>query len=112
MVQILISFDLRPGLEQEYADFVVRTGVPFWRSQAGILSVKGFRNILGASPRIVSEVECESLDAALRVLASSEYQAIVDQQARFVTNRSVLLLAPTGRTPEGHGQGLSAEGKK
>jgi hypothetical protein len=100
MVQILISFDLRPGPEQEYADFVVQTGVPFWRSQPGILSVKGFRNILGASPRIVSEVECESLEAAQRVLDSAEYRAIVDQQARFVTNRSVLLLAPTGRTPE------------
>jgi hypothetical protein len=102
MVQILISFDLRPGLDQEYNDFVVHSGVPFWRSQPGILSVKGFRNILGASPRIVSEVECENVEAAVRVLASSEYQAIVDQQARFVTNRSVLLLSPTGRTPEEH----------
>jgi hypothetical protein len=99
-VQILISFDLRPGLEQEYADFVIHTGVPFWRSQPGALSVKGFRNILGASPRIVSEVDCESLDAAMRILASCEYQAIVDQQARFVTGRAVLLLAPTGRTQE------------
>jgi hypothetical protein len=100
MVQILISFDLRPGLDQEYSEFVVKTGVPFWRSQPGIVAVKGLRNILGASPRIVSEVECESLEAAMRVLASPEYQAIVDQQARFVTNRAVLLLAPTGRTAD------------
>jgi hypothetical protein len=99
-VQILISFDLRPGLDQEYSDFVVDTGVPFWRSQPGLVSVKGYRNILGASPRIVSEVDCESLEAAIRILASAEYQAIVDQQARFVTGRSVLLLAPTGRTRE------------
>jgi hypothetical protein len=100
MVQILISFDLRPGLDQEYSDFVVKTGVPFWHSQPGVVAVKGFCNILGASPRIVSEVECESLDVAMRVLSSPEYQAVVDQQARFVTHRSVLLLAPSGRTPE------------
>ncbi len=99
-VQILISFDLRPGLAEEYNDYVVKTGVPFWRSQPGVISVKGYRNILGASPRIVSEVECESLDVAMRILASAEYQAIVDQQARFVTGRAVLLLAPTGRTQE------------
>ena len=97
-VQILISFDLQPGLEQEYAEFVTGTGVPFWRAQAGVVSVRGYRNILGASPRIVSEVDCESLEAAMRILASPEYQAIVDRQARFVTGRSVLLLAPTGRT--------------
>lgn len=100
MVQILLSFDLRPGLEQEYKDFVVGTGVPFWRSQPGVLSVRGYRNILGASPRIISEVDCESPDAAMRILASAEYQDIVEQQARFVTGRSVLLLAPTGRTQE------------
>ena len=99
-VQILISFDLRPGLAQEYNDFVVKTGVPFWRSQPGVVSVRGYRNILGASPRIVSEVDCESLEAAMRILAGSDYQAIVDQQARYVTGRSVLLLAPTGRTQE------------
>jgi hypothetical protein len=97
-VQILISFDLRPGLDEEYNDFVVKTGVPFWRSQTGILSVKGFRNILGASPRIVSEIDCDSLAVAMRILASAEYQSIVDQQARFVTGRAALLLAPTGRT--------------
>jgi hypothetical protein len=110
VIQLLISFDLRPGLDQEYGDFVVHTGVPFWRAQSGILAVKGFRNVLGASPRIVSEVDCDSLDAALRVLNSPEYQAIVDRQARFVTNRSVLLLAPTGRTPEATGQGPSGGG--
>jgi len=99
-VQILISFDLRPGLEQEYAEFVTNNGLPFWRAQPGVLSVRGYRNILGASPRIVSEVDCESLEAAVRILARSEYQAIVEQQARFVTGRSVLLLAPTGRTRE------------
>lgn len=100
MIQILISFDLRPGLYQEYSDFVIKTGVPFWQSQPGILAVKGFRNILGSSPLIVSEIVCESLDVAMRILSSPEYQAIVEQQARFVSNRSVLLLAPTGRTPE------------
>ncbi len=99
MVQILISFDLRPGLEEEYDEFVRNVGVPFWRRQQSVMTVKGFFNILGASPRIVSEVECESLDAAMSILASPEYQAIVDEQARFVARRSVLLLAPTGRTP-------------
>lgn len=99
-VQILISFDLRPGLDREYREFVVGTGVPYWRSQPGVLSVRGYRNILGASPRIVSEVDCESPEAAMRILTSAEYQAIVDQQARFVTGRSVLLLTPTGRAEE------------
>lgn len=99
-VQILISFDLRHGLTQEYANFVTETGVPFWRAQPGVLSVRGYRNVLGASPRIVSEVDFEDLEAAMRILASAEYQTIVDQQARFVTGRGVLLLAPTGRTRE------------
>jgi hypothetical protein len=100
MVQVLISFDLRPGLDQEYSDFVVKTGVPFWRSQPGLLAMRGYRNVLGSSPLIVAEADCESLEAAMRILASPEYHALVDQQARFVTNRSVLLLAPTGRTAD------------
>ena len=112
MIQILITFDLRPEAEKEYTEFVVQTGVPFWWSQPGILSVKGFRNVLGASPRIVSEVECESLEAAMRVLGSPEYEAIVDQQARFVTNRAVLLLTPTGRTPEDADRGRPAEARR
>jgi len=99
-VQILISFDLRPGAEPEYSEFVVKTGVPFWRSQAAVLSVRGYRNLSGSSPHIVSEVDCESLETAMGILESAQYQAIVEQQARFVTGRSVLLLAPTGRTRE------------
>jgi hypothetical protein len=84
-------------LEDEYARFVEDTGMPFWRNRSGIVAVKGFRNVLGGSPHIVSEIDCESLESARNALASPEYQSVLGQQARFVTNRSVWLLTPTGR---------------
>ena len=100
MVQILITFDIRPELEEEYGRFVERVGMPFWRDRNGILAVRGFRNVLGGSPQIVAEVDCESLEAACSALFSPEYERVLKQQAKFVTNRSVCLLAPTGRTKD------------
>jgi len=96
-VQILITFDIRPELQEEYGRFVEHAGMPFWRDRPGIIAVRGFRNVLGSSPQIVAEVDCESLEAACNALASPEYQTILKQQARFVGNRSVWLLSPTGR---------------
>ena len=46
MIQILISFNLRPGVETEYGAFVVEKGVPFWHTQKGIVAVRGYRNVL------------------------------------------------------------------
>lgn len=97
MVRILITFDIRPGLDEEYGRFVQDTGMPFWRNRPGIGMVRGFRNVLGGSPHIVAEVDCETLEAACDALASPEYESVLKQQASFVTNRSVWLLAPTGR---------------
>lgn len=100
MVQILITFDIRPELEEEYRRFVEHVGMPFWRDRPGIVAVRGFRNVLGGSPQIVAEVDCESLEAACNALFSPEYEAILKQQARLVTNRSVWLLTPTGRATD------------
>jgi hypothetical protein len=100
MVQILITFDIRPESEEEYQRFVEQKGMPFWRDRPGILAVRGLRNVLGGSPQIVAEVDCESLESACNALACPEYEGILKQQARFVTNRSVWLLSPTGRATE------------
>jgi hypothetical protein len=100
VAQILITFDIRAGLEDEYARFVEDTGMPFWRDRPGIMAVRGFRNVLGGSPHIVAEVDCEGLEAARDALGSPEYQTVLEEQARFVTNRSVWLLTPTGRATD------------
>jgi hypothetical protein len=98
MVQILISFDVLPGVQEAYHDFVLSTGVPFWMNQTDVLAVRGFRNILGSHPQIIAQVDCEDLEAAIRILSSPEYRAIVEEQSKFVTNRLIWLLEPTGRT--------------
>ena len=99
MVVIMISFDLRPGVEADYSDFVTRVGVPFWRRQEGLLEIAGYTNLLGASPQVVSQMKCRDAATALRILSDPEYKEIVRQQAEFVTGRQVLLLEPSGRTP-------------
>ena len=98
LVQILLSFDLLPGVQEAYHDFVVSTGVPFWMNQTGVQTVRGFRNILGSHPQIIAQVDCEGLEAAIRILSSPEYRVIVEEQSKFVSNRLVWLLEPTGRT--------------
>ena len=100
MVQILVTFDIRPGLEEDYARFVKDVGMPFWQDRPGILAVRGLRNVLGGSPQIVAEVDCESLESAWAALTDAEYESVLKQQSDFVTNRSVLLLTPTGRTTD------------
>lgn len=98
MVQIMISFDVLPGMQEVYQDFVLSTGVPFWINQTDVLAVRGFRNILGSHSQIIAQVDCEDLGAAIRILSSPEYRAIVEEQSQFVTNRMIWLLEPTGRT--------------
>jgi len=100
MMQILITFDIRPESEEEYGRFVEQIGMPFWRDRPGIVAVRGFRNMLGSSPQIVAEVDCDSLEAACDALFSPEYEKVLRQQAKFVTNRSVWLLTPTGRATD------------
>ena len=100
MVTIMISFDLLPGVEEEYGRFVTERGVPYWKRQEGLLEISGYRNLLGGSPHIVSQMKCRDGETALRILSDPEYREIVKEQARFVTDRSVLLLEPSGRTPQ------------
>lgn len=99
-VKLLISFDIVPGRESEYEEFLHSTGIPFWRGRPGIVAMRSYRTVIGPGPAVVAEIEFESAQVAMTALLSREYGEVKRRQAEYVTALSSKLLAPSLPTEE------------
>ncbi len=85
MVKILMTWDIKPGREQEYFEFMVREWVPGIQ-RLGIEPTDAWYTQHGNSPQILSGGTARDLGAMRRILLTDDWHSLKEQLLSFVDN--------------------------
>jgi hypothetical protein len=86
--KLLLSWDILPGREQEYFEFVVRDFIPGIQA-LGLEPSDAWLTIYGDHPQILTGVQIENLNSLNAVMASQEWDQMVTKLLDFVDNLQI-----------------------
>jgi hypothetical protein len=82
-VKLLMTWDILPGREQEYFEFVVRELIPGMQHM-GLEPSDAWFTMYGDQPQILAIVQSSSMAKLEEVLASSDWDKITNQLMDYV----------------------------
>lgn len=95
MVKLLMSWDIKPGRDSEYFEFVVREWVP-GITRLGLQPTEAWFTIYGDRPQVLTGGITEDLDAMQRILGSKEWLKLHGRLLDMVTNYRQKIVRATG----------------
>jgi hypothetical protein len=96
MVKLLMTWDIKPGRESEYFEFIVREFAPRIM-KLGIQPTEAWYTVYGSGPQILTGVVSEDLQTMRQILAGDEWAELLNELMHFVTNFRQKIVAATGR---------------
>lgn len=96
MVKILMSWDIKPGSESDYFEFVVREFAP-GIMKLGVQPTEAWYTVFGDGPQILTGGVAEDLSTMQSILASDDWQKLQNKLFEFVTNFDSKIVRATGR---------------
>jgi hypothetical protein len=96
MVKLLMSWDIRPGRESEYFEFVMREFAP-GIMRLGIQPTEAWYTVYGNGPQILTGGVAEDLQAMHQILTGNEWEELHSELMSYVTNYRQKIVAATGR---------------
>ena len=95
-VKVLMTWDILPGREQEYFEFVVRDFIPGMQ-RLGLEVSDAWFTMYGEHPQIMAAAQMPNLNALNRVLESTEWADLVKLLMDYVEDFKVKIVpAQTG----------------
>jgi hypothetical protein len=82
-VKLLMTWDIIPGREQEYFEFVVREFMPGVQ-RLGMEPSDAWLTMYGKQPQIMAAMQMPTLNALEIALNTSEWESLVRQLSDFV----------------------------
>ncbi|MDD2695107.1 MAG: hypothetical protein PHS96_00720 [Anaerolineales bacterium] len=82
-VKLLMTWDILPGREQEYFEFVVREFLPGVQ-KLGLEPSDAWFTMYGDHPQIMASVQGATVASVQRVLESSEWESLTRQLLDYV----------------------------
>ena len=82
-VKLLMTWDIIPGREQDYFEFVVREFIPGMQ-RLGLEPSDAWFTMYGEQPQIMTGAQMPDLPALEHTLASQEWQSLVRQLTDYV----------------------------
>jgi hypothetical protein len=95
MIKLLMRWDIRPGKDQEYFEFVVREFVP-GITRMGLQPTEAWFTLYGNCSQVLTGGVAEDLKAMRRILASQEWQGLHSKLLDYVTNYEQKIIRATG----------------
>lgn len=86
-VKLLMSWDIQPGREQEYFEFVVRDFLPGLQ-HLGLETTDAWFTMYGEHPQIIAGAQIDNKQALDKILESSEWFSLTDKLLGYVTDFS------------------------
>jgi len=86
--KLLLSWDILPGREQEYFEFVVREFIPGIQA-LGLEPSDAWLTIYGEQPQILTGVGVSSMNSLNAVLSSQEWDSMIAKLLDYVDNLEV-----------------------
>jgi len=84
-VKLIMTWDILPGREQEYFEFVVRDFIPGMQ-KLGLEVSDAWFTMYGDQPQIMAAAQSSSLASLNRILASGEWQELTRLLLDYVEN--------------------------
>lgn len=84
-VKLLMTWDIIPGKEQEYFEFVVREFVPGMEG-LGIQPTEAWYTTYGERPQILTGGTAQDLATMQALLETEEWTSLKDRLLEYVTN--------------------------
>lgn len=97
-VKLLMNWDIKPGRDQEYFEFVVREWVPTIQ-RLGLQPTGAWYTVYSRSkdaPQIMTEALTEDLDSMRDLLDSTEWNELSDKLQEYVQNYQHKIVHVTG----------------
>jgi len=95
-VKLLLTWDILPNLEQEYFEFVISDFLPEIK-ELGIRPADVWYTMYGDQPQIMIAAKTQSQASLNVVMASKEWQLLLEKLSGFVKNFSYKVIpAQTG----------------
>jgi hypothetical protein len=82
-----MTWDILPGREQDYFEFVVRDWIPGMQ-RLGLQPSQAWFTMYGDQPQIMAEALMPNLSSLQRILNSSDWDDLMDQLLDYVENYS------------------------
>jgi hypothetical protein len=83
--KLLMSWDIKPGVEQEYFEFVVREFVP-GMTKLGLQPTEAWYTVYGSSPQILTGGVADTADVIRKILKTEEWQVLQEKLDSYVDN--------------------------
>ncbi|HZD55758.1 MAG TPA: hypothetical protein VE136_03490 [Anaerolineales bacterium] len=91
-VKLLMSWDISPGREQEYFEFVVREFIPGMQ-RLGLEPTDAWFTMYGEDqPQILTGAQISNKQALERILGSPEWKNLTDQLSNYVEDFSTKIV--------------------
>jgi hypothetical protein len=84
-VKLLMTWDIIPGREQEYFEFVVREFIPGIQ-QLGLEPTDAWVTVYGKQPQILTAIQAGSKETLDEILASPEWDSLLVRLEDYVDN--------------------------
>ncbi len=86
-VKLLMNWDIKPGRDQEYFEFVVREWVP-GITKLGLQATGAWYTVYSRTetPQIMTEGIAKDIEAMREILNSGEWMQLYEKLQEFVTN--------------------------
>ncbi len=84
-VKLLMTWDIQPGREQEYFEFIVQEFIPTLE-RLGLKAEDAWFTVYGDYPQILTSVLAEDLPSVQRALQSPEWKQVVERLQEYVRN--------------------------
>lgn len=85
MFKLLLSWDIKPGHDQEYFEFMVREFAP-GITKLGLNPTEAWFAVFGDCPQILMEGITDDLPTMRKLLASEEWAALYERLIKYVDN--------------------------
>jgi hypothetical protein len=95
MVKLLMTWDIRPGKESEYFEFVVQEFAPKLK-RLGIEPTEAWYTVYGNAPQILTGAVTQDRKTMDAVLSGEEWQTLRDKLTTFVNNFTYKVVNATG----------------
>ena len=84
-VKLLMTWDILPGREQEYFEFVVRDFIPGVQ-RLGMEPSDAWYTMYGSQPQILAAMQMPNVSSLEKILSSSEWGELTQRLLDYVEN--------------------------
>jgi hypothetical protein len=96
MIKLLMSWDIKPGQENEFFEFIMREFAP-GTMKMGLKTTDVWYTIYGDGPQMQTEAVTEDLDTMRDIINSNEWKELHGKLTNYVTNFRQKVVRATGR---------------